>query len=83
MTAVGAPAWAVVFGLNPLVAALVGRFEGVSAVAVLVTALAAVVGVFVTAAAVRGLRRPNPGCDVGAGGLSSAGAPRQHHPRPS
>jgi hypothetical protein len=82
-TAVGAPIWAVVFGVNPLVQAVAGRFEGMSAAAVLATALAAVVDVFVTAAALRGLRRPTSGCDVGAGGLSSAGAHRQHHPRPS
>ncbi|MFN8122466.1 MAG: hypothetical protein U0237_08560 [Thermoleophilia bacterium] len=82
-TAVAAPIWALVFGLNPLVQAVAGGFGGVSAVAVLATAAAAVVDVFVTAAAVRGLRRPGTGCDVGAGGLSSAGAQRQHHPRTS
>lgn len=79
-TVIGAPVWAVVFGVTPLIQAVAGRFEGVSAVAVVATALAAVVDAFVTAAAVRGLRRPASGCDVGAGGLSSAGAQRQHHP---
>ncbi len=59
--AIGAPLWALYVGLLPFLAALIGGWEGVAPLAVLVTAAAGVLDVFVFVAARRGLRRRRRG----------------------
>jgi hypothetical protein len=56
-TAIFAPLWALYFGLLPLAAALIGGWSGLAPLAVLASAAAGALDVFVFVAAMRGRRR--------------------------
>ena len=56
-TAIGAPVWALFFGILPLIGAFLEGWEGVAPPAVIASAIVAVLDVFVTVVAVRCLGR--------------------------
>ena len=56
-TLIAAPLWALYFGLLPLAAALIGGWSGLAPLAVLASAAAGVLDIFVFVAALRGRRR--------------------------